>query len=207
MKRAAFIFAVIAVAFVSVNISKTTMAQAGQSSQQADTSAAQHYFTDVLLLNQDGREMKFYSDLIKGKVVVINPMFTSCNGVCPPMTRNMEKIQEWLGDRLGKDVNLISFTVDQINDTPPVLKEFSAKYHARPGWYFITGKKENHEIALKKLGQWVETREGHSNIILVGNDRTGLWKKAFGLAKPEDLIAVVESVLNDNPAQQKPAAK
>lgn len=206
MKRAAFIFAIITIAFASIDASKTTLAQDGQAAQQAGASPAQKYFTDVLLLNQDGKEMKLYSDLIKGKVVVINPMFTSCNGVCPPMTRNMEKIQEWLGDRLGKDVNLISFTVDQPNDTPPVLKEFAAKYHARPGWYFITGKKENHEIALKKLGQWVEVREGHSNIMLIGNDRTGLWKKAFGLAKPEDLIKVVESVLNDNPAEQKAGA-
>jgi len=206
MKRVALLIALIAIVLAFINVLNITPAQAGQQSTPAsvpaDASPAHKYFTDVLLLNQDGQEMRFYSDLIKDKVVVISPMFTSCNGVCPPMTRNMEKIQEWLGDRLGKDVYLISFTVDQVNDTPPVLKQFAAQYHARPGWYFMTGKKENHEIALKKLGQWVEVREGHSNIILIGNDRTGLWKKAFGLAKPEDLIAVVESVLNDKPAEK-----
>lgn len=200
MKREVLIIAIIAVAIAITNVSQITMAQPGKTMQASDSagqSAAHKYFTDVLLLNQEGQEMRLYSDLIKGKVVVINPMFTACNGVCPPMTRNMQRIQEWLGDRLGRDVHLISFTVDQVNDTPPVLKEFAAKYNARPGWYFMTGKKENHKTALRKLGQWVEVREGHSNIMLIGNDRTGLWKKAFALAKPEDLIKIVESVLND----------
>ncbi|MCI0486429.1 MAG: SCO family protein, partial [Blastocatellia bacterium] len=164
-------------------------------------SPAQKYFTDVELVNQDGKPVRFYSDLIKGKVVVINAIFTSCKGVCPPMTHNMQQIQDWLGDRLGKDVHLLSFSVDPDTDTPPVLKEFASKYHARPGWHFLTGKKENLSVALRKLGQYVEAREDHSNIFIIGNDRTGLWKKAFGLAKPDALIKVVESVLNDTDAK------
>jgi protein SCO1/2 len=109
----------------------------------------------------------------------------------------MEKIQAALGDRVGKDVHLLSISVDPKNDNPTRLKEYAARYHAKPGWYFLTGSKENIDEALRKLGQYVEQREAHQNLILIGNDRTGLWKKAMGLADPAELIPVVESVVND----------
>lgn len=160
-------------------------------------SPAQHYFGEIPLVNQDGQTMRLYSDVLKGRVVVINAMFTSCTGACPLMSNNMAKIQEWAGDRLGKDIYLVSISVDPANDTPAKMKEYAARFKARPGWYFLTGSKENVNAALAKLGQAVETREAHTNLFLVGNDKTGLWKKAFGLAKPDDLIPVVESVLND----------
>jgi protein SCO1/2 len=160
-------------------------------------SPAQHYFGEIPLVNQDGQTMRLYSDVLKGRTVVIDAMFTQCAGACPLMSANMAKIQDWLGDRLGKDVYLISISVDPANDTPTKMKEYAARFKARPGWYFLTGSKENVNAALAKLGQAVETREAHTNLFLVGNDKTGLWKKAFGLAKPDELIPVVESVLND----------
>jgi protein SCO1/2 len=163
----------------------------------AAESPAQHYFGEIPLVNQDGQTMRLYSDVLKGRTVVINAMFTSCTGACPLMSNNMAKIQEWVGDRLGKDIYLVSISVDPANDTPAKMKEYAARFKARPGWYFLTGSKENVNAALAKLGQAVETREAHTNLFLVGNDKTGLWKKAFGLAKPDDLIPVVESVLND----------
>jgi protein SCO1/2 len=164
---------------------------------QGEPSPAQKYFGDVPLVNQDGKEMRLYSDLIKDKVVVIDVMFTSCTGVCPVMSSTFAKIQNRLGDRLGKDVHLISISVDPVNDTPARLKEYAARFNAKPGWYFVTGPKENVDAALRKLGQYVENREAHQNLFLIGNDRTGLWKKAFGLAKPEEIFPVVDSVLND----------
>jgi protein SCO1/2 len=172
-------------------------AQDAQKPAAPAESPAQHYFGEIPLVNQDGKTMRLYSDVLKGRTVVINAMFTSCTGACPLMSNNMAKIQEWAGDRLGKDVYLVSISVDPTNDTPAKMKEYAARFKARPGWYLLTGSKENVNAALAKLGQAVETREAHTNLFLVGNDKTGLWKKAFGLAKPEDLIPVVESVLND----------
>lgn len=160
-------------------------------------SPAAHYFGEIPLVNQDGQTMRLYSDVLKGRVVVINAMFTQCTGACPLMSDNVAKIQDWLGDRLGKDIILVSISVDPANDTPAKLKEYAARFKARPGWYFLTGSKENVDAALTKLGQAVEAREAHTNLFLVGNDKTGLWKKAFGLAPAKDLIPVVESVLND----------
>lgn len=160
-------------------------------------SPAEKYFSDVELINQDGQKLRFYSDVLKNKVVVINSFFTTCTGVCPPMNRNFEKIQEALGDRLGKDAFLVSISVDPETDTPARLKEYGRRFNARPGWVFLNGKKENVDWALYKLGQYVETKDNHTNIFIIGNEPKGLWKKAFGLAKAEELIKIVEGVIND----------
>jgi len=162
-----------------------------------ESSPAANYFTDVQLINQDGKPVRFYSDVLKGKTVIVNAFFTTCTSVCPPMNRNMEKIQEVLGDRVGRDVFLVSITVDPEVDTPPRLKEYARKFHAGPGWIFLTGKKENLDWALYKLGQYVEEKNDHQTILIIGNEPTGLWKKAFGMANVAELVQVVESVAND----------
>jgi protein SCO1 len=135
--------------------------------------------------------------VLKNKVVIINAFFSTCTSVCPPMNRNLEKLQDALGDRLGKDAFLVSITVDPETDTPTRLKEYSRKFHARPGWMFLTGKKENVDWALYKLGQYVETKDGHTTVIIIGNEPKGLWKKAIGLAKSDELMRIVEDVIND----------
>lgn len=173
--------------------SHTTASQA----QKGPEDPARTYFTDVVLVNQDGQEMRLFSDLIKDRTVIIIPFFTSCTGACPVMNQNLAKIQDWLGDRLGKQAYMISISVDPTMDTVAKLQEYAKKFGARPGWFFLSGKRENVEFALKKLGQYVETREDHSNIMIIGNQKTGLWKKAFSLASSESLIPLVESVMND----------
>ena len=164
---------------------------------QAQQSPAQKWFSDVELLDQDGRKVRFYTDLLKGKTVVLNAFFTTCTSVCPPMNRNLEKVQEALGDRLGKDVFIVSISVDPGTDTPTRLKEYAKRFHAKPGWTFLTGKKENVDWALYKVGQYVEAKDGHTTIIVIGNETTGLWKKALGMAKADELIGIVKSVADD----------
>lgn len=159
--------------------------------------AAHHYFTDIPLTDQDGREHRLYSDLLEGKTVVINAFFATCQGVCPVLNAKMAKIQEALGERLGKDVLLLSITVDPKHDTPEVLHQYAARWNAKPGWLFLTGPSDNVQTALKKLGQYVENKEAHTTIVIVGNDKTGLWKKANGIATPEELIQIVTSVVDD----------
>ncbi|MBV9926999.1 MAG: SCO family protein [Acidobacteria bacterium] len=164
---------------------------------QPQQSPAQKYFSDVELLDQDGNRVRFYTDVLKGKTVIISAFFTTCTSVCPPMNRNLEKVQAALGDRVGRDVFIVSISVDPETDTPPRLKEYSQRFHAKPGWLFLTGKKENVEWALYRVGQYVESKDDHTTVIAVGNERTGLWKKALGVAKPADLIQIVRSVADD----------
>ena len=164
-----------------------------------EPTAAAKYFGDVELIDQNGRKVRFYTDVLKRKTVVVNALFTTCTNVCPPISRNFERIQEALGERLGKDVFLVSITVDPENDTPEKLKAYAEKFHARAGWSFLTGKKENIDQALYKLGQYVQDKNSHKTIVIIGNESTGLWKKAFGLAQANDLIKLVDEVMNDRP--------
>jgi protein SCO1/2 len=170
---------------------------ARQSAATVGQTPARHYFTDVVLLNQNGEPMRFYSDLLQGKVVIINSFFGTCRDSCLPMNRNLERVQQALGDRVGKDVRIISISVDPTVDTVASLNAYAKTLHAGPGWYFLTGDKQNVDAVLRKLGQFVYDKQNHLNLIIVGNERTGLWKKAFGLARSEELVRVVESVLND----------
>lgn len=166
----------------------------------AADSPAHQYFTDVELTDQDGRPRRLYSDLLAGKTVVIDVFFADCTGSCPVVAATLAKLQAALGDRLGRDLYLLSFSVDPKTDTPARLKEYAARFGARPGWFFLTGEKANVDLALRKLGQYVEQREAHSNLLIVGNERTGLWKKVFGLSKPEEILALVKGVLDDRAA-------
>ena len=174
-------------------------AQSVQIDPKPEPSAAKDYFTDTLLIDQNGRKVRFYTDLLQGKVVIINSFFATCQGSCLPLNRNLEKVQQALGDHLGKDVHILSISVDPTVDTPPKLKAYAKKLNAKPGWYFLTGEKQNVDLVLKKLGQFVADKQDHLNIFIIGNERTGLWKKAFGLAPSDQLVAVVESVLTDQP--------
>jgi protein SCO1/2 len=160
-------------------------------------SAAAGYFTDVVLVDQDGRERRLYSDLLKGRTVVINTFFTHCEGSCPVTAGTFRYLQEQLGSHLGKEMTLLSISVDPATDTPARLKEYAARFAAGPDWLLLTGSPENVRFALSRLGQWVDHPDAHSNILLIGNDRTGLWKKVFALAKREEVLAAVKSVVED----------
>ena len=155
---------------------KANPLQAGARLQQttdkaAEQSPAHKYFTDILLVNQNGEKMRFYSDLLQGKVVIINSFFGTCQGSCLPMNRNLERLQQALGNHVGKDVHIVSISVDPIVDTAARLKEYARNLHARPGWYFLTGDKQNVDFALNKLGQFVSDKQDHLNIIIIGNER------------------------------------
>ncbi len=163
----------------------------------SDTAAAR-YFADTTLIDQNGKQVHFYSDLLKGKVVVITTIFADCGGVCPLVIERLAKVQAKLGDRVGRDVTLISISVDPVNDTPERLLAYSRHAGAKPGWYFLTGEKANVELVLKKLGQYVASRDDHSNLIIIGNEPTGLWKKAFALAPSDQIIEIIEGVLKDD---------
>lgn len=162
----------------------------------AETAAAR-YFPDVPLVNQDGKTVRFYSDLVRGRVVVIDSIYSDCGAACPLMAERFAKVQAALGDRVGRDVYLLSISVDPVTDTPEKLHAYARHVGAKPGWQFLTGDKANVDTVLKKLGQYVDAREAHSNLVIIGNEPTGLWKKAFGLAAPDEIVRIVESVAND----------
>jgi protein SCO1/2 len=150
---------------------------------------------DVSLVDQEGKPVHFYSDLVQGKVVMMNFVFTTCTTICPPMGATFAKVQKLLGDRAGKDVHLISVSVDPATDTPERLKAWSQKLGGGPaGWTLVTGDKENVTKLLKALGVYTAAIGNHSPLVLVGNEGQGRWTRAYGLAPPAKLVELADSM-------------
>jgi protein SCO1/2 len=149
---------------------------------------------DAEVFNQDGKRIRFYSDLIKDKVVIINFLFTSCSFICPMQGESFSKLQAALGERLGSEVYLVSVSADPEGDTPERLKIWGSKFGARPGWTLVTGKKsEIDKVAMALTGAPVVKGE-HSPVVFVGSDKTGRWVRAYGLAEPGKFASLIDEV-------------
>lgn len=149
---------------------------------------------DVAVRTQDGEEKHFYSDLVAGRTVAINFVFTTCTTICPPMGANFGRLQDELGERFGRDVHLISVSVDPTTDTPQRLKAWGAKFGARDGWTLVTGEQQTVERLLKALQVFTADINEHSPVVLIGNDAAGEWTRAYGLAGPKKLAEIVGRV-------------
>jgi cytochrome oxidase Cu insertion factor (SCO1/SenC/PrrC family) len=160
--------------------------------------AAAAYFPNTVLLTQNNQPVHFFDDLLKGKVVVINFMFTTCTSICPAMTANLLKVQEYLGERVGNGVNMISITVDPTVDTPDVLKKYAEKMKVRPGWVFLTGNQADIDTVLRKVGGSVKDKNDHTTLLMVGNVATGQWMKVFAMAKPAEIADAIIKVAESN---------
>jgi|CXWL01.1.fsa_nt_gi protein SCO1/2 len=148
---------------------------------------------DAALVDQDGRKVQFYTDLVAGKVVVVNFIFTTCTTICPPMGASFGKLQKSLGERAGRDVHLISLSIDPLTDTPPRLLAWAEKFGRTPGWTLVTGPRAEINAILRALGAYVGNKLDHAPIALVGRDG-GEWLRVSGLANPEKVIAAIDRV-------------
>lgn len=146
---------------------------------------------DARVLDQNGHPLNFYTDLVKGKTVAINFIFTTCTTICPPMTATFRRVQQQLGERVGRDVRLISVSVDPVTDTPERLAAFAAKFKADAGWSFVTGEKPEIDKLLAALGASVGDKNDHSPTILIVNDATGKSTRTYGLAPPSRLVQLI----------------
>lgn len=151
--------------------------------------AAPSQIPDVKVTTQDGRTVDFYSDLIKGKVVAVNFVFTSCSTVCPPMGAIFGKLQEQRAD-----AHLVSVSIDPEVDTPAKLKAWSRKFGARPGWTLVTGKKDDIVRILKAMNAYSPDYVNHQPVTLLGNDATGTWKRSYGFTSATKLAAMLEEL-------------
>ena len=158
-------------------------------------------FPNVTFTTQDGTQVRFYDDLIKGKTVAINLIYTTCQYACPLETAKLAQVQRLLGDRMGRDIFFYSITIDPEHDTPAVLKEYAERYHAGPGWQFLTGKKADIELVSKKLGMYTppdpeRNPDGHIPYLLVGNEATGQWMRNSAVDNPGFIARTIGDWLN-----------
>ena len=159
-----------------------------------------NYFPNVTLTTQEGASVHFYDDLIKGKIVAVNLIYTTCKYACPLETARLAQVQKLLGNRMGRDVFFYSITIDPEHDTPAVLKEYAEKFHAGPGWLFLTGSRADIELISKKIGLSSppdpSDPDGHIPSLLVGNEVTGQWMRNSSLDNPTFLARTIGDWLN-----------
>ena len=151
--------------------------------------------SDVTVQDQNGKSLNFYTDLVKGKVVAINFIFTTCTTICPPLTATFRRVQQQLAEQKSP-VQLISVSVDPAIDTPERLREFAAKFKAEPGWAFVTGNTSDINSLLQELGVAVTNKNDHTPMILVGNDKAGYWTRTYGLSSPSSLVKLITEAAN-----------
>ena len=147
------------------------------------------YFSDRELLTHEGKKVRFYSDVLQGRTVVINTIYTSCQDACPLITQQLNQVRAKLGAAFGKDVHFVSLTSDPVNDTPEALRKYAKAQSALvPGWTFLTGSKADIDHILKRLGQWSQTVESHSTQLIAWNFVADRGRKMLPNA-PVELIA------------------
>ena len=160
-----------------------------------------NYFPNVVLTTQDGVKVHFYDDVLKGKSVVIDLIYTSCLDSCPLETARLAQVQKMLGDRVGKEIFFYSISIDPTHDTPKVLKAYAQKYHIGPGWTFLTGKKADIDLISKKLGLYSEPdpndRDGHTPSVLIGNEPGGQWMRDSATDNPRFLANMIGNWLSN----------
>lgn len=160
-----------------------------------DDDQSARYQPGMTVIDQRGRRLRFYEDLIRGRVVLINFMFTTCTSICPPMTANLAKVQRLLGARLSREVIMLSITVDPEVDTPEVLRRYAERHGALPGWSFLTAPRDDLSALLAKLGNTNLEKARHSGLLLLGNDATRTWTRMQAQAPPEEIASAVRQLL------------
>ncbi len=153
---------------------------------------------DVVVVDQDNHKLHFYRDLVQGKTVAINFIFTTCTTICPPLTANFAKVQKTMLERNENDLHLISVSVDPEGDTPKRLKSYAEMFHAQPGWTFVTGKRADLEQIWKAFNIYLGSKQDHPATVAIGNDPQHVWTYASGLTSAGKLINVIASTMDSS---------
>jgi len=156
------------------------------------------YFPDVSLVTQDDRRVRLYEDLIKDKIVILNFMYAHCRGVCSPVTANLVRVQRLLGERVGRDIFMCSFTLKPDEDTPAALREYARRHAVGPGWTFLTGDAADLELLRRRLGfsdpdpARDADRSNHTGMVRYGNEPIHLWAAFPGMSRAD---AIAKEIL------------
>lgn len=159
------------------------------------------YFPNLELVNQEGKKVRFYDDLIKNKIVAINFIFTHCGDSCPAETANLRQVQKILADRMGKDIFFYSISIDPEQDTPELLKAYAKRFNVGLGWSFLTGNQNDITMLRKLLGLYREEIKSvslaeHTTSFMIGNEATGQWVKRSPFDEPKALARQLGRVLS-----------
>lgn len=159
------------------------------------------WFTNVEVRTHDGRVLRFYDDVMKGKILVINFFYAECDAICPLMTENLVRVQDLLGSRVGKDIFMVSISLQPEHDTPEVLADYARSYSVGPGWLFLTGRNDDIELLRHRLG-FVDSDpvedadlEQHIGTVRIANEPMHRWTMSPALLDPAALVRAIKRVI------------
>ncbi len=159
-----------------------------------------NYFPNVELLTHENKTVRFYDDLVRGdKIVMFNFMYAKCEGICMPVTMNLVKVRNILGDRVGRDIFMYSITLEPEQDTPAVLKQYAEAHGVKPGsgWTFLTGKRDDIQKLRRKLGfvdpdpVFDADKKQHIGLVRFGNESLDRWAASPAIASPKQIAKAV----------------
>ncbi len=153
------------------------------------------YFTDLTLLTHEGREVRFYSDLLKDKLVVINFFYTHCPTAQISLI-TLFKLQKMVGNQLGETIHFLSLSVDPERDTLKAVQEYASRFNPKPGWMFLTGKPDHLRTINLRLGNRNPAPEAHLQVFLLGNLKTGRWMRLPETAPPFSVAEGLRTLKN-----------
>jgi protein SCO1/2 len=154
------------------------------------------HFPNVRLRTQRGEDVRFYDDLVKDKAVLISFMFTSCTAQCPRETANLAKLQRVLGTHAGRDLFMISISVDPVHDTPSVLQRYAQTFEAKPDWTFATGRAVDIVRIQRQLGAYQRDGSPHTGMLIYGNETKGWWAATPIMQNAASLARIVLRVVD-----------
>jgi protein SCO1 len=155
---------------------------------------------DIEVVNQDGRHVRFNSQVIDGRIAIVTGFFTTCSSMCPITQEKLAQVAKLLGSRLGKDVVIVSVSVDAENDTPSRMKSWGEKFHIGAGWTLLSGNRTEVDTLLKSLGLFVELPQRHQSALMIGSAATG-WVRISSWTSSEKLVKLVDSMSSANRSQ------
>lgn len=157
-------------------------------------SAVQVKYDDTELTDQNNKKLKLKSEVFGNKLVVMDFAYTNCTTICPVLTQLLVKVQQQLGARQGKDVALVTMSVDPARDTPGRMREYAAKHGVKPGWVWLTGPVGTVNEVLKGFGAYAPNFEDHPPLVLVGDPDANTWTRFYGFSDPKDIVAKVSEL-------------
>jgi protein SCO1/2 len=161
-----------------------------------------HWFAGLSLIDQDGRKVQLYDELMARQIVIVNGFYAHCRASCPTVMNAIALLREKMAID-GIDASFISITVDPENDTPEMLQLYATGLGAKPGWHLLSGDPVAVRQALHKFGLDVDLNDpdDHLNVLYIANLRTGIWKKVFSLTPADALVRIIDAVSNDDHAR------
>ncbi len=153
---------------------------------------------NVVLTTHEGRTVRFYDDLLRNRIVLVNFMYARCSGTCPAQTANLRRVQLALGDRAGREVYMYSLTLKPREDTPDVLRRYARRHGIEPGWLFLTGSADDIELLRRRLGftdpdPVVDAdTSSHIGMVVLGNEPLQRWMACPALTEPALIVTYLD---------------